>query len=143
MGQHQEKNPGPNDILHIRVHKARNLENKEIIGKSDPFISIKFGSEVDKSKTINNNLNPEWEFHTRYHIGEASPKMIEVKILDEDIGKDQVMGEVTLDIEHLKSKGQVLQKWIPLTGCKSGEIMVSTQYVKAGEQKTRGIENEK
>merc|ERR1712013_629825 len=32
---------GASDVLHIRVHKARNLENKEMIGKSDPFIKIR------------------------------------------------------------------------------------------------------
>ena len=128
---HDEK-CSSNDILHIRVHKARNLENKEVIGKSDPYIKITFNSEEARSKTINNNLNPEWQFHTKYHIEESSPTAVKIKIIDEDLGKDQLLGEVSLDVAEIKSRIQVLNQWIPLRACKSGEIQISTQYVRAG-----------
>merc|ERR1711990_387345 len=92
--QDQNNECGTNDVLHIRVHKARNLENKDVIGKSDPFIKIRLGCDEVRSKTINNNLDPEWQFHTKYNIDETSPERVEIKILDDDMGKDEPLGEV-------------------------------------------------
>jgi len=38
------------DILYVRVHKARNLENLDDFGKSDPFVTIQFGLEEKSQK---------------------------------------------------------------------------------------------
>merc|ERR1712226_36851 len=134
---------GTDDILHVRVHKARNLENKDAIGKSDPYIKIRFGCDEVRSKTINNDLDPEWQFHTKYHIDRTSSKMIDIQIFDDDFGKDEPLGEVNLDVSHIKKRKQILKQWLPLAGCKSGEIQVSTQYVKSGDKIPFGIEDEK
>merc|ERR1712037_117875 len=139
----QDDECGTNDVLHIRVHKARNLENKDIIGKSDPFIKIRLGCDEVRSKTINNNLDPEWQFHTKYNIDETSPTRVEIEVLDDDMGKDESLGQVNLDISHIRKRGQILNHWLPLAGCKSGEIQVSTQYVKSGTKDTFGLEEDK
>merc|ERR1712198_719448 len=141
--QDQDNECGMNDVLHIRVHKARNLENKDVIGKSDPFIKIRLGCDEVRSKTINNNLDPEWQFHTKYNIDDTSPKRVEIEILDDDMGKDEPLGEVNLDIDHIRKKGQILNHWLPLAGCKCGEIQVSTQYVNSGTKDTFGLEEDK
>merc|ERR1712192_72431 len=141
--QDQDNECGTDDVLHIRVHKARNLENKDVIGKSDPFIKIRLGCDEVRSKTINNNLDPEWQFHTKYNIDETSPERIQIEILDDDMGKDEPLGEVNLDINHIRKKGQILNHWLPLAGCKSGDIQVSTQYVKSGTKDTFGLAEEK
>merc|ERR1712088_421686 len=44
---------------------------------------------------------------------------------------------------HIRKKGQILNHWLPLAGCKSGEIQVSTQYVKSGTKDTFGLEEDK
>merc|ERR1711974_501324 len=48
------------DHFHLYIHKARNLENKDILGKSDPYIHVRFGSKEARSSTVDNTLNPEW-----------------------------------------------------------------------------------
>merc|ERR1711974_85513 len=48
------------DHFLLYIHKARNLENKDILGKSDPYIHVRFGSKEARSSTVDNTLNPEW-----------------------------------------------------------------------------------
>merc|ERR1712106_958386 len=121
--------PGTSEVLHIRVHKARNLENKDKHGKSDPYIILNFGEHEVKSRTINDNLNPEWQFFTKFNISSESPNSVSIRVIDKDIGKDENLGMIELDVSEIKSKKQVLQKWMPLKHCKSGEIQISGQYI--------------
>merc|ERR1711909_9896 len=120
------------DTLHIKVHKARNLENLDDFGKSDPFVIVRFGSEETKSETINNSLNPEWEFHTQYHVDETSPETLQIKVMDDDYGKAELIGDLTLDVKTIMEKGQMLNQWMPLDKSKNGEVLVSTEYTNTG-----------
>merc|ERR1712008_358579 len=73
----------------------------------------------------------------------GSSKLIDIQIFDEDLGKDEPLGEVNLDVSHIRKRKQILKQWLPLAGCISGEIQVSTQYVKSGDKTTFGVEDEK
>merc|ERR1712083_36162 len=51
------------------------------------------------------------------------------------------------NIEDMKREGSVLRQWIPLTSCASGEIQISAQIFKSGEEQifdlsSHGPENE-
>jgi len=49
-------------VVRIKIIAARDLENKDISilrkDKSDPYAVVQIGSQISKTKTINNNLNP-------------------------------------------------------------------------------------
>merc|ERR1711962_1684928 len=116
------------DILKVKVHKARNLENLDDFGKSDPFVIIQFGLEEAKSETISNSLNPEWEFCTQYNVDNTSPELIYIRVLDDDYGKSELIGELTLDVSTIKKKGKMLNHWLPLDKSKNGEVLMSVEY---------------
>merc|ERR1712037_822921 len=86
------------DLFHLYIHKARNLENKDILGKSDPYIHVRFGSKEARSSTVDNTLNPEWQFHTEFVTDDTSPSSVEIKIFDDDFGKSEPLGKLTLDL---------------------------------------------
>merc|ERR1712168_289414 len=46
-------------LLKLTVFKASELVNKDIIGKSDPFVKVKFNDMEFKSKKVRNCLSPE------------------------------------------------------------------------------------
>ena len=51
-------------MLIIKVVAARNLDNKDWKGKSDPYCSIKFAKDVGliiKTKTKDEDLDPFWD----------------------------------------------------------------------------------
>merc|ERR1712115_52486 len=121
-------NSEASEILKVKVHKARNLENLDDFGKSGPFVIIQFGLEEAKSKSINNSLNPEWEFCTQYNVDNTSPETIYIRVLDDDYGKSELIGDLTLDVTTIKKKGKMLNQWLPLDKSKNGEVLISVEY---------------
>merc|ERR1712013_745016 len=113
------------EVFHLYVHKARNLENKDILGKSDPYVHVTFGSQEVRSPTVDNSLNPEWQFHTKLNANETSSQSVEVKIFDDDFGKSEPLGKITLDLKDMGEGKQIQHQWLPLEGAVSGEIQVS------------------
>ena len=58
-------------------------------------------------------------------ISNDSPDNILIEVLDEDIGKDDNMGNLSLSVLDLIEKQSLVNQWMPLSDCKSGEILIS------------------
>ena len=114
--------------LCVVVHQARNIEKKGLLGKADPYVQIKLGNETRKSETVDNDHNPVWNFETKFNFSEESPEEIRFEVFDEDIGKDDTLGETIISLEEIPSK-QIVNKWIPLEKCKSGELCLSIKML--------------
>ncbi|CAD1477602.1 unnamed protein product, partial [Heterotrigona itama] len=60
------KIPEPEGVLRIHVVEAKHLMKKDIgmlgKGKSDPYAIIKIGAQEFRTKTIDNTVNPKWDF---------------------------------------------------------------------------------
>merc|ERR1711915_595666 len=104
-----------------------NLMKTEFVGKSDPYIVVEYGDKKFKSKTVKNNQNPVWNFDFEIPVIEKQSEM-KLSIFDEDIGKDDAMGEVLININDLIKEKQVINKCFKLQNCKSGEIYLSSAY---------------
>ena len=61
-----------------------------MFGKSDPYVKLEFHGQEFQSRTINNSLNPEWNFSTDPLISEAYDKNINIEVYDEDYGQDKL-----------------------------------------------------
>merc|ERR1711934_603888 len=120
-----DEHSAQSDLLHLYIHKARNLENKDILGKSDPYIHVRFGSKEARSSTVDNTLNPEWQFHTEFVTDDTSPSSVEIKIFDDDFGKSDPPGKLTLDLEGFTKGAQIQHEWLPLDDAVTGEVQVS------------------
>merc|ERR1712212_1375180 len=125
------------DAGHLRliIHNGTNLIKTDIIGKSDPYVVVEHNKKKFKSKTIKNNQNPLWDFVVDLEIAEKMDEDIKVSVFDEDIGKDDAMGYVFLDIKDLCISQSIVTRNIPLNNCKTGEISFSSFYQKHGESK--------
>merc|ERR1711936_1289066 len=69
-----------------------------------------------------------------------------IQVYDEDLGKDDSLGSTTLDIIALQKNKILSDKWIPLMNCKSGEILISAEFIlleKTGEAKQKSALTEK
>merc|ERR1712002_1428466 len=116
--------------LTLTIHNGVNLMNTELIGKSDPYVVIEHGGQNFRSKTVKNSQNPIWDFVVDTDIKKESAENIKVSVFDEDIGKDDPMGYVFLDINELSNNAIITKKNIPLKNCKSGEINFSSNFTK-------------
>ena len=115
--------------ISITVHKARDIEKKGMMGKADPYVVLLYGDQQAKSKTIKNNHNPEWEYTAKFHIKPENTDSISISVFDEDFGKDDTLGSATSDLRSVQEYKTLKNQWIPLQNCKSGEVLVSAEFL--------------
>ena len=78
------KNPleGFEGDLHVQLVKARHLVKADIMGKSDPYAVLKYGRQKERTNTIKNTLEPQWEFATNFKVpdGDANTLRLEITV---------------------------------------------------------------
>ncbi|CAD6210444.1 unnamed protein product [Miscanthus lutarioriparius] len=94
----------PHGKLTVTVVRAESLKNKELIGKSDPYVVL-FIRPMFKEKTsvIDDNLNPRWNetFHLIAEDKETQSLILEV--FDEDnMKQDKRLGIAKLPLSDLE-----------------------------------------
>merc|ERR1712080_577664 len=128
--------PLPKGTIMVTLHKARDLEKKGRFGKADPYAVLNVGKDKFKSKTINNNHNPEWNFDIKFDIDQETAEEISLEVFDEDmIGKDDPLGQTKLHLSQIVDQRKIVNNWIPLQQCKSGEVLFSAEFVAFDSQK--------
>ena len=98
------------NLLLIRVVNGEGLRAMDTSvfdsGKSDPFVTLKLGSETFKTTVHEKTLNPVWneEFEIPCSAdSDGAVPILEMIVADSDFGgaKTQFMGKATLDLEPL------------------------------------------
>merc|ERR1711892_1244692 len=87
------------------------------------------GEQKAKSATVKNNHNPEWNFKATFDVDQNTKEGINIAVFDEDFGKDDSLGSTILDISKVQEHTQLLNHWIPLEKCKSGEVLLSAEFI--------------
>lgn len=128
-GDYSDLELKPVGILEVKLVQARDLTNKDLIGKSDPFAVLYVRPLPDKmktSKTINNDLNPIWNEHYEFIVEDTSTQHVVVKIYDsEGIQAAELLGCAQLELKELEP-GKVKDVWLNLV--KDLEIQRDTKY---------------
>merc|ERR1712107_566867 len=121
----------------INVIKAEDLEKMDVLQKADPYVNVKYGSEVSKSKKKKNTLTPEWNHKVDLNLEGESLDEIEIEVMDwERLGKDEPMGRVALPLEVAVDKSSGGGFWLDLKDCKSGRLMLATEFSGTKTQRT-------
>merc|ERR1739838_967799 len=115
-------------VLEITVQRASELVNNDKIGKSDPYVKVRYVDEEFRSKTINNTLEPEWNFSCEFDILNLEEKYIHINVYDDDFGKDNIEGCYSLFVKEAIFELVPEGKWFDLVGCQTGKVYISTRY---------------
>merc|ERR1712037_432874 len=116
----EEVKPG---VLTVHVIEASNLLNKDIMGKSDPYVEILFEETKVKSSTVTNSSSPQWNFISNFDVTGDDTSSITFSVFDADYGKDQLLGSCSVSIKDALSELDSA-RWIPLEGPQSGKISI-------------------
>ncbi|GJN12789.1 hypothetical protein PR202_ga31100 [Eleusine coracana subsp. coracana] len=106
-GDYSDLELKPVGVLEVKLVEARDLKNKDLVGKSDPFAVLyirPLREKTKKSKTINNDLNPIWNEHYEFVVEDISTQHLtpgKVKDLWLDLVKDLEI------LRDKKPRGQV------------------------------------
>ncbi|XP_073269594.1 calcium-dependent lipid-binding protein-like [Primulina huaijiensis] len=88
----------------VTVMKANELKNKELIGKSDPYVVVYVRPLFKvKTKVIENNLNPVWNQTFELIAEDKETQSLIVEVFDEDIGQDKRLGIAKLPLAELEA----------------------------------------
>lgn len=75
----------PVGILHVKVVRATKLKNKDLMGKSDPYVKLKLTDDKLPSKKTHvkhNNLNPEWNEEFKIVVKDPESQALEINVFD-------------------------------------------------------------
>jgi len=96
--------------ISIKVHAGKNLLQRDVGSQSDPFVELSLKSEpwdIYKTKTINNNNNPNWDDKFNFFVFDTDNEEIFLNVKDDDklLGskteRSQAMGSATLNFLEL------------------------------------------
>mmetsp|Transcript_96569 Transcript_96569/g.191405 ORF Transcript_96569/g.191405 Transcript_96569/m.191405 type:complete len:266 (+) Transcript_96569:59-856(+) len=93
----------------VTVVSASNLEDSDgPFSGSDPYVYITLdGSESKRTSTVKNSTNPEWnEVLTFEGVESPASKVMRLRVYDDDWGKDDKIGECSLDLGKLIATGE-------------------------------------
>ena len=102
------------------------------MGKSDPYAILKYGNQKFKTKTVKNSLEPLWNHEVIFDIPEGNCKNVIIEVFDADkLGKDKSIGKLDLQVTELVNIEGQEGKWFPLSGVKSGQVLLSADLLDA------------
>ncbi|XP_075476582.1 calcium-dependent lipid-binding protein-like [Primulina tabacum] len=88
--------------LTVTVIRANELKNKELIGKSDPYVVVYIRPLVKvKTKVVDNNLNPVWNQTFELIVEDKETQSLILEVFDQDIGQDKRLGVAKLPLIEL------------------------------------------
>ncbi|KOC62039.1 Extended synaptotagmin-2 [Habropoda laboriosa] len=120
------KIPEPEGVLRIHVVEAKHLMKKDIgvlgKGKSDPYAIINVGAQEFRTKTIDNTVNPKWDFWCECAVTSAIAQQITVLLWDYDDTKgDESLGRYENRVTYTYFFNFLL-KWVSLEQAKHGMV---------------------
>ncbi|KAF3955380.1 hypothetical protein CMV_019397 [Castanea mollissima] len=128
-GDYSDLELKPVGMLEVKLVQAKELTNKDIIGKSDPFAVLYVRPLPDRmktSKTINNDLNPIWNEHFEFIVEDASTQHLVVKVYDDEgLQESELIGCAHVLLHDLQP-GKVKDVWLKLV--KDLEVQRDNKY---------------
>ncbi|KAL3362856.1 hypothetical protein AABB24_012254 [Solanum stoloniferum] len=116
-GDYSDLELKPTGVLEVKLVQAKELTNKDIIGKSDPFAELyvrPVRDRMKKSKTINNELNPIWNEHFEFVVEDPLTQHLVIKIYDDEgLQAAELIGCAHVRLNELEP-GKVKDVWLKL-----------------------------
>ncbi|KAK6118365.1 hypothetical protein DH2020_047936 [Rehmannia glutinosa] len=107
----------PVGTLEVKLIEAKELSNKDIIGKSDPFAELfvrPLRDRIKTSKTINNQTNPIWNEHFEFVVEDVSTQHLTIRVYDDEgIQSSELIGCARVSFSELEA-GKVKDVWLKL-----------------------------
>jgi len=104
------------------VKEGKNLENLDKVGSqpSDPYAYLEFpGNHAQRTKTINDNLNPEWQ-ETFEFVVKDPKSALRISLYDEDVIWADDMGSASMSfaaIKKISATTPFWRHWMKLENC--------------------------
>lgn len=120
-------------FLFVRVVKARDLPAMDITGSLDPYVEARIGNYKGITKHIEKQQNPAWNVVFAFSKERMQASVLEVRVKDKDLLKDDFVGLVRFDLNELPTRvppdSPLAPQWYRLEDKKGekikGELMLA------------------
>ncbi|VEN50761.1 unnamed protein product, partial [Callosobruchus maculatus] len=124
----------PAGVLRVHVFEAKNLEEKDVTGKSDPYVILNVGAQEYKTKAIKRELNPKWDYWCEFIILDPYEQYLQFKLFDQDaFNEDEFLGSGLVEVHSVIKEGEN-DKWFQLDHAKHGQIHLRFTWLKLSEE---------
>lgn len=118
--------------VQISIIEAKLLRDTELIGKMDPFVTVRYKKQFFRTRTIDEGgTNPTWSetFVLQLDSDEVDGE-VHITCEDEDLLTNDFIGETKLPLKLIVDEDNMdtIRKWIPLffKQKKSGDLLIQT-----------------
>ncbi|KAG0051071.1 hypothetical protein BGZ83_004103 [Gryganskiella cystojenkinii] len=117
--------------LYVKLNSANGLTNKDLFGKSDPFIEMWLEKSYKHRSKDTKGLNPTFNETFCFYVRPGQDKLY-VRAVDLDTFRNDKIGEVTIPLSNLFQTGREgpqdykLPKWFGLRS--NGNVNMQLQY---------------
>ncbi|CDJ50656.1 C2 domain-containing protein, putative [Eimeria brunetti] len=90
-------------VVHVYVLTARNLQNVDAIGMSDPYLKLQLGQQVVVSdRVFDGTCNPNFYEHFVFRVLIPGPALLKIIVMDKGdmLQSDSPLGIISVDLEE-------------------------------------------
>ncbi|KAM4602595.1 intersectin-2b [Polymixia lowei] len=114
--------------LLVTILEATELKPCKPNGKSNPYCEVTMGAQIYTSRTINDTLNPKWNFNCQFHIRDLYQDVLCITIFERDqFSPDDFLGRTEVPVatikKELENKGAATRRLL-LHEVPTGEVWV-------------------
>uniref|UniRef100_A0A3B3BWE1 Intersectin 2b n=1 Tax=Oryzias melastigma TaxID=30732 RepID=A0A3B3BWE1_ORYME len=114
--------------LLVTILEATELKATRSNGKSNPYCEVNMGAQVFTTRTLNDTLNPKWNFSCQFHLKDLYQDVLCITISDRaQFSPDEFLGRTEIPVATIKkemeNKGPVTRRLL-LHEVPTGEVWV-------------------
>nr|CAG8518488.1 14628_t:CDS:2 [Entrophospora candida]CAG8579848.1 14045_t:CDS:2 [Entrophospora candida] len=99
--------------IEVHIVEAKDVKDTDTIGKGDPYIQFWFDNSATKYRTDARagTATPVWD--KKFKIKYENQKVLNLQLLDDDVGRDDIIGDATLDLSEFERADdkRYVDKW--------------------------------
>ncbi|KAL0489933.1 esyt3 [Acrasis kona] len=97
---------------------------------TNPYVTMKVGSQKVNSKSIKGSTTPEWNQSFAFKVTDPDYEILQINMCSKSLGLKSYLGYASLPLSQVPTN-QAQTLLIPLTGVKSGSVTMTLSIVNA------------
>jgi len=98
-------------FLYVKIGGGTNLVPADLNGMSDPFVKLRVGRLQARTRTVYSTLDPDFDEVFAFPLSRIDSRKdrLQVKVFDEDLVKEDFLGEFVLSVTDVQSGSEPLR----------------------------------
>eukprot|EP01012_Entosiphon_sulcatum_P003257 TRINITY_DN10976_c0_g1_i1.p1 TRINITY_DN10976_c0_g1~~TRINITY_DN10976_c0_g1_i1.p1 ORF type:complete len:1209 (+),score=144.56 TRINITY_DN10976_c0_g1_i1:32-3628(+) len=112
--------PGDRGAIRVTLLSATGLPKADVIGKADPFVTLRIRDQNRTSRVLNNTQEPVWnerfDFFVNLGPQQVPNDMLEIALFDKEFVGKTALGTAALPLDFVTRKNDIVTRDVTLRG---------------------------